>query len=260
MSSELKVAIVQSDLVWENPMLNRAQFERKIATIPVDVALIVLPEMFTTGFTMNASKVAENMDGISVVWMQEMAVNKKAAIVGSLVISDRNQFYNRLLFVHPTGKIEFYDKRHSFTLAKEHEVYSSGNHKLIVTYKGWRICPLICYDLRFPVWSRNTEKYDLLLYVANWPTPRIQGWNALLKARAIENMTYTIGVNRVGEDANGHQYAGKSAAYDCQGNLLTNFEENKNEVVLLTVSKPQQDTIRLKLPFLKDQDFFEITK
>lgn len=260
MASELKVAIIQSDLVWENPTENREQFERKIATIPLDVALIVLPEMFTTGFTMNASKVAEKMDGTSVAWMQEMAANKKAAIVGSLVISDRDQFYNRLLFVHPSGKIEFYDKRHSFTLAKEHEVYSAGTNKLIVTYKGWRICPLICYDLRFPAWSRNTEQYDLLLYVANWPTPRIQAWNALLQARAIENMTYTIGVNRVGKDANGHQYAGKSAAYDCLGNCLTNFEDNNNEVAILTVSKSHQDTTRLKLPFLKDQDIFEITK
>tara|TARA_B110000091_G_scaffold194243_1_gene219917 strand:- start:479 stop:1261 length:783 start_codon:yes stop_codon:yes gene_type:complete len=259
MASELKISMIQSEIVWENPMQNRVQFELQIAAIPPDVVLIVLPEMFTTGFTMNAASVAEKMDGPSVAWMQEMAANKKAAIVGSLVISERGQFYNRLLFVHPSGKIDFYDKRHSFTLAKENEVYTAGTQKRIVTYKGWKICPLICYDLRFPVWSRNTENYDLLLYVANWPTPRIHAWNALLQARAIENMSYTIGVNRVGQDANGHDYAGMSAGYDGLGNRLTNFKKNEVEVATLTLYKLQQDTMRRKLSFLNDQDLFEIT-
>jgi predicted amidohydrolase len=198
------------------------------------------------------------MKGSSVSWMQEMAVKKNTAILGSLVITEKNQFYNRLLFVDPSGKINFYDKRHSFTLAKENEVYTAGTKKLIVTYKGWRICPFICYDLRFPVWSRNTDNYDLLLYVANWPTPRVDAWTSLLQARAIENMSYTIGVNRVGEETNGHQYEGISAAFDCLGNLLTNFKANEVGVETLSLTKQYQDTMRTELQFLNDKDYFEI--
>lgn len=258
MVSQLKVSLIQSDLIWENPQKNRLNFEKKMATISSNVDLIVLPEMFTTGFSMNASQLAEKMEGPTVSWMQDMAASKSCALIGSLVISDRGHFYNRLLFVHPSGSIDFYDKRHSFTLAKENERYTSGQTKLLVTYKGWKICPLICYDLRFPVWSRNIENYDLLLYVANWPTPRIKAWTTLLEARAIENMSYTIGVNRVGNDANHHQYAGRSAAFDCLGNCLTNFKENEVGIETILLKKQQQDTLRDKLQFLSDKDFFEI--
>ena len=259
MASELQIAIIQSDLVWENAVQNRTHFQQKILSISKEVDLIVLPEMFTTGFTMNANTVAEKMDGKSVRWMQEMAASKKAAIVGSLVISEANQFYNRLLFVHPSGEIDFYDKRHSFTMAKENEVYTAGTKKCLITYKGWKICPMICYDLRFPVWSRNTEGYDILLYVASWPTPRLNAWTCLLQARAIENLSYTIGVNRVGEDANGYEYAGSSSVYDCLGNSLTHFEENEVGVRNITFVKSYQDGIRKKLPFLNDRDSFQIT-
>ena len=258
MISELKVAIIQADLSWENPVANRAYFTKEMEAISNKIDLIVLPEMFTTGFTMNATAIAESMDGISVSWMQEMAKLKEAAIVGSLVISENNHFYNRLVFVHPSGKIDFYNKRHSFTLANEHQVYTSGNKQLIVNFKGFKICTLICYDLRFPVWARNTKNYDILLYVASWPKPRINAWTTLLKARAIENMSFTIGVNRVGEDANGYQYSGFSAMFDCLGNEVANFKENEQGVQFAVFKKEYQDTIRTKLNFLKDKDTFKI--
>jgi predicted amidohydrolase len=257
MELELKVCMLQTDLVWENPAQNRIHFETKIKAIATDVDLIVLPEMCTTGFTMHAQKLAEKMNGISVSWMQQLAKEKEAAIIGSLIISENNKFYNRLLFVHPSGKIDPYDKRHSFTLAKEHEVYTPGNNKLIVTYKGWKICPFICYDLRFPVWSRNSENYDVLVYVASWPKPRITAWTSLLQARAIENMAYTIGVNRVGEDLNGHEYPGHSAIFDCLGNQLASFKEDEEGIARVTFMKSKQDTIRKKLNFLNDKDPFE---
>src|SRR5690606_26947134 len=192
MQDQLKVAIIQSDLVWENPEQNRKNFSEKIEMINGSVDLIVLPEMFTTGFTMNASLVAETMEGNTVAWMQKTASETHAAIVGSVIISEANKFYNRLLFVEPSGAITHYDKRHTFTLAGEDKVYASGTQKIIIDYKGWKICPLICYDLRFPVWARNTENYDALIYVGNWPKPRILAWDTLLKARAIENMSYCI--------------------------------------------------------------------
>ena len=190
MHDQLKIALIQSDLVWENPKKNRKHFKEKIESISKPVDMIVLPEMFSTGFTMNAKDVAETMDGKTVAWMKKKALKTNAAIIGSLVISEDGKFYNRLLFVEPSGDIHIYDKRHTFTLAGEEKIYASGTKKLIVDYKGWKICPLVCYDLRFPVWARNTENYDVLLYVANWPKPRILAWDTLLKARAIENMSY----------------------------------------------------------------------
>ena len=185
MKNELKIIGIQTALIWENPKQNIAFFEKKIAPLENDVDLIVLPEMFTTGFTMNPEKVAEKMNGFSVSWMQKIAKEKQTAICGSLVISDFNKFYNRFVFVHPSGEIESYNKKHSFTLAGEDKVYTSGTKKIIIEYKGWKICPLICYDLRFPVWARNTENYDLLIYIANWPVARVNAWDTLLKARAI---------------------------------------------------------------------------
>jgi predicted amidohydrolase len=179
MKNRLKIVGIQAALVWENPEQNIAFFEEKINTLEADLDLIVLPEMCTTGFTMDPKKVAEKMDGLSVSWMQKIAKEKQTAICGSLVISTANKFYNRFVFVHPTGEIETYNKRHSFTLAGEDKVYTSGTKKIIIEYKGWRICPLICYDLRFPVWARNTENYDLLIYVANWPVARIKAWDTL---------------------------------------------------------------------------------
>ena len=257
MQNELNVVGIQTDLVWENPEKNRAFFEAQINTLE-NVDLVVLPEMFTTGFTMHPSTIAEKMDGASISWMQQIAKEKDLAITGSLVIVDKNNYYNRLVFVHPSGKIETYDKRHSFTLAGEDKVYTSGTDQLIVNYKGWKICPLICYDLRFPVWARNTENYDVLIYMANWPITRIKAWDTLLKARAIENMCYTIGVNRTGKDANDYQYSGNSLIIDYLGEELSNLKANEIGILNATLRKDNQEKVRGKLGFLNDRDIFKI--
>lgn len=258
MQETLKIVIIQSDLVWEDPFANRATFYKKIQAISSEFDLIVLPEMFTTGFSMNAPVLAEDNNGKTLEWMIEIATHYDTAITGSIIINENNLFYNRLFFVYPNGSYDYYDKRHTFTLAGEDETYTSGTRKLIVEYKGFKICPLICYDLRFPVWSRNTEEYDILLYVANWPARRITAWDALLKARAIENMSYCIGVNRVGRDGNNHEYIGHSAAYDVLGNQVSthNFEEEFVETI--HVEKEHIDTNRKHLQFLKDRDAFSL--
>lgn len=259
MQDELKVALIQSDLVWENPSQNRINFTKKIDAIAEEVDVILLPEMFTTGFTMNASAVAENMDGETVSWMKELASKTDAAIVGSIVVSENNKYYNRLLFVEPSGYISTYDKRHTFTLVGEEKIYTAGKVKVLLHYKGWKICPLICYDLRFPVWARNSEDYDVLLYVANWPKPRVSAWDALLKARAIENMCYCLGVNRVGIDGVNSEYSGHSAAFDVLGNSITNIEPNKEEIQIVTLEKRHIQAYRNKFKFLDDRDAFSIT-
>ncbi|MEP3838183.1 MAG: amidohydrolase [Algibacter sp.] len=258
MQKDLKIALIQTDLVWENPEQNRVNFTNKIKNISEDVDIIVLPEMFTSGFTMNASAVAETMDGKTVTWLKELALQVDAAIVGSLVISDQNRFYNRLLFVEPSGHVTHYDKRHSFTLVGEEKIYTSGTKKVIVDYKGWKICPLICYDLRFPVWARNIEDYDVLLYVANWPKPRVSAWDTLLKARAIENMCYCIGVNRVGVDGVNAAYSGHSAVYNVLGEQLVAFPPNVEETKIATLEKRHVEAYRNKFKFLNDKDQFKI--
>jgi omega-amidase len=253
----MKVALIQSALVWENPIANRTYFEEKINAIEEVVNLIVLPEMFTTGFTMNPAKVAEPMNGKTVFWMQALAKAKNTAIVGSVVIEENSNFYNRMLFVFPSGEIEHYNKRHLFTLAGEDKVYSRGGQKLIVDYLGWKICPLVCYDLRFPVFSRNVENYDLLIYVASWPKTRIKAWDTLLAARAIENMSYTIGVNRIGEDKNGYAYVGHSQAVNFLGEHMLEAQESEG-VFFVELNKGEMMETRLKLDFLSDRDTFEI--
>ncbi|WP_439130120.1 amidohydrolase [Polaribacter sp.] len=258
MQNELNIIGIQADLVWENPQENRNFFEEKIQALPKNTDLVVLPEMFTTGFTMQPENVAESMNGTSILWMKKMAQKHETAITGSLVIQEDNHFYNRLIFVHPSGKIETYDKRHSFTLAGEDKVFISGSKKLIVTYKGWKICPLICYDLRFPVWARNTENYDLLIYMANWPVTRIKAWETLLKARAIENMSYVIGVNRTGKDANNYEYSGNSLVIDYLGEEISTLSKNVVGIVSAKIDKDHQNKTREKLGFLKDKDSFTI--
>ena len=253
---ELKISIIQSHLHWENPEANRVLFSEKIATISEHTDVIVLPEMFTTGFTMNAANLAEAFNGSTLVWMQEQSLKTGAAIVGSVIIQEAGNFYNRLLWVEGTSTLHFYDKRHTFTLAGEDKIYASGNKKLILNYKGWKICPFICYDLRFPVWARNTEAYDVLIYVANWPEKRIIAWDTLLKARAIENMAYCVGVNRVGLDGNSHQYVGHSALYDVLGNRLSTQDFEKEFVETITLSKDHILENRNYLGFLNDRDEF----
>jgi omega-amidase len=255
----MKIALIQTTLIWENPKENRTLLQEKINSISQYIDIIVLPEMFTSGFTMNPKKVAETMQGETIAWLKETAKSKNCAITGSLVIVENGKFYNRLVFVFPDGKIENYDKRHLFTLAGEQEVYTAGKTRLIVDYKGFKICPLICYDLRFPVFSRNTQNYDLLIYVANWPKVRIKAWDILLQARAIENMSYVVGVNRVGLDGNNHEYLGHSQCIDFLGNSI--IEPKDSEFIFYTeVDKNSLMETRKKLAFLEDQDLFEFKK
>ena len=258
MQNELKIAGIQSDLIWENPLENRKQFSKMIENLEEDVDLIVLPEMFTTGFTMHPKNVSEKMNGDSISWMKKIAKERNVAITGSLVIEVDEKFYNRLVFVHPSQKIDIYDKRHLFTLAGEHKQYSAGNKQVIVNYKGWKICPFICYDLRFPVFSRNTTDYDLLIFMANWPSQRVNAWDVLLKARAIENMSFTIGVNRVGVDANDYNYSGSSTIVDFLGNNMAILSQNEKGIVTAVLNKKSQDETRKKLCFLNDKDEFKI--
>ena len=245
-------------LAWEDAPANRAAFTQKINSI-TETDLIILPEMFASGFTMNPSAVAEKMDGDTVTWMQQMAMAKKCAITGSLVIEEDGNYYNRLLFVLPNGEIKSYNKRHLFSYAGEHEFYTAGTEKLIVNYKGWKICPLVCYDLRFPVFARNAEYYDLLLYVANWPQVRTLAWDTLLRARAIENLSYTIGVNRIGLDGNNHAYAGHSQVIDALGNYIIEPFDN-DTVITVELDKQALHDTRSKFAFLNDRDNFSLAE
>nr|WP_321232541.1 amidohydrolase [uncultured Psychroserpens sp.] len=258
MENELKIALVQSNLVWENPEQNRINFSNKINSIAEPVDIIILPEMFTSGFTMNAKANAESMTGDTISWMQQLAKQKHTAITGSVIIEENNTFFNRLLFAHPDGQIDSYDKRHTFTLAGEDKVYRAGENISLINYKGWTIKPLVCYDLRFPVWARNVENYDLVFYVANWPKVRIAAWDTLLKARAIENMSYCIGVNRVGLDGNNYDYSGHSAAYNVLGERLDTIPFNKEAIAIVTLEKEHISKYRKKLGFLKDGDRFTL--
>lgn len=258
MSKNLRTAVIQVDLSWEHPIKNRDIFSEKIEKIHEEVDLIVLPEMFSTGFSMNASELAEQPQGQTFKWMQETARKKEAAVTGSVIVEDKGNYYNRLYFIFPDGTYKTYDKRHTFTLAKEDKTYTAGKDRLIVEYKGWRICPLICYDLRFPVWARNTEDYDVLIYVANWPETRIHAWDILLQARAIENMSYCIGVNRTGPDGNDYQYNGHTGVYDCLGKALFANDREIEFTEVVTLDKSHLEETRGKLKFLQDRDSFTL--
>ena len=256
MSQQLTIALIQSQLHWEAPQQNRTMFEEKIDSISNDVDVIALPEMFTSGFTMNPGNL-DALEGIKTVeWMQSQAKKKDAAIVGSMVFQEDDKFFNRLWFIQPDGGLSTYDKKHTFTLAGEDKVYTAGNIRALIDFRGFKICPLICYDLRFPVWARNVENYDVLIYVANWPKPRIGAWDTLLKARSIENMAYTIGVNRIGQDNLGHEYSGHSAVYDALGNPIAYSE--KEEIIYATLDKAHIESNREKLKFLEDRDDFTL--
>lgn len=253
----MKIALIQSDLHWENAFENRKSFESKINQIDAEVNLIVLPEMFSTGFTMNPTAVAETMQGETILWMKTVAKQKNAAITGSIVIVENEKYYNRMLFVFPSGEFNYYNKRHLFTLAGEDQFYTAGTEKVIVDYLGWKICLQVCYDLRFPAFARNKENYDLLVYVANWPKVRTNAWDALLKARAIENLSYTVGVNRTGLDANNYEHIGHSQVVDFLGNYILEPQETAG-VFIIDLDKNAMLETRKKLDFLSDQDVFEI--
>jgi len=256
---KLHISLVQADLKWEDIDANLAGFSEKIANIKEASDLIILPEMFTTGFSMNPAAFAESMDGKSMQWLADVAASKQSVVTGSLIIKEKDRYFNRLVWMRPDGTYVTYDKRHLFTLAGEHNFYQAGKDPLYVDIKGWKVQPLICYDLRFPVFSRNTLGYDLLIYVANWPVMRSDAWKALLTARAIENQSYTIGVNRVGTDGNDFYHSGDSSIIDYAGGMMTQLSHVEG-IFTATLDKTKQQQFRKKLPFLADRDEFEIAK
>lgn len=254
----LTVALIQTALYWENPTANLAMLEEKIAEITQKVDLIVLPEMFTTGFSMKPEGLAEPMNLTTFKWMRQMAEQSGAVLTGSYIVQEKGQYFNRLLWMPPNGEYDYYDKRHLFRMGKEHEHYTEGQRRIIKEINGWRICPLICYDLRFPVWARNQGlAYDVLLYVANWPAVRRGPWNTLLQARAIENLSYVLGVNRVGEDGHGVAHAGDSVVIDFKGDLLTD-RDSAEKTVIYTLDKDALMSFRERFPAHMDADAFEI--
>lgn len=261
-SPEIRIALVQTDLHWQDKTANLAMLEEKIWNLQGKCDVIVLPEMFPTGFSMDARILAEPMNLHIHKWMKQLAAQTGAVITGSAIIGEGGKFFNRLLWVNPDGYTEQYDKRHLFRMANEHDTYSMGQKLPIFKLKGWNFCPQICYDLRFPVWSRNGWEdgiagYDVLFYVASWPAARISAWDKLLPARAIENLSYTIGVNRIGTDGNGMHYNGHSAAYDFKGEAILNLGE-KDSVEILVLKEQELTTYREKFPAWRDSDSFEI--
>ncbi len=261
---DLKITIIQSELHWEDIGANLAMFEEKIWQLGEPTDVIVLPEMFTTGFTMKASQLAEMMNLRTFKWMKQMADQTGALILGSFIANVHDRYYNRLLWMEPGGNFKTYDKRHLFRMAGEQQVYTPGESLLIGQWKGWRICPLICYDLRFPVWSRNRwnaslkkTSYDLLMYVANWPKVRINAWETLLRARAIENLCYVVGVNRVGSDGNNIEYSGQSSIISPKGDSIFSVE-GIEAIRTTTISANSLQAYRDKFPAFMDGDDFSV--
>ncbi len=254
----LNIAILQLDLVWENPSANRAKIDELLQKTDTNTNVVFLPEMFTTGFSMNVSELAETMEGETVQWLKKRSSEHQLALCGSLIIRKNGDFFNRLLFVEPSGEIHFYNKHHLFAMGNEETHFQKGTERLIVQYKGWRICPLICYDLRFPVWSRNRNEYDLLVYSANWPHNRNDVWNTLLKARAIENQCYVVGANRVGTDKNGIEYSGDSQVICPKGKLLAKSLSDQEEMLSASLSFQEMADFRRKFPVLNDADDFNL--
>ncbi len=256
--ANLRVSLVQTDLVWENPTANCAQLEEKLASLAGQTDVIVLPEMFATGFSMTESG-AEIGRGPALQWMQLQANRLGALVVGSLKVKHGSSFYNRLYAVEPSGTYTAYDKRHLFRMGGEHEFYQAGDQQVIVTYKGWKLALFICYDLRFPVWSRNVGMvYDAAIYVANWPAPRANAWRTLLQARAIENLAYVIGVNRVGTDANDLAYAGDSLLVDFKGGLVLDLKA-EDQILTAEMSASELADFRAKFPAHLDADSFSLS-
>lgn len=257
MESQLTLTALQTNLFWEDKQKNLAHLSKAIVNLPKS-DLVILPEMFTTGFTMQAKQFAESMEGPTVQWMQELAERNHTAIAGSTIIAEGEKIYNRFLFVTPTGEVQFYDKRHTFTLAGEGKAYATGDNDGLIDYKGWKICLRVCYDLRFPVWGRNTSDYDVLIYTANWPHKRIAAWDALLQARAIENMSYCVGVNRIGTDGSDLYYPGHTAIYDFMGEKAGATIAETPDHTTLIMDREKMLLARKKLNFLNDRDNFII--
>ncbi len=259
---DLRVALVQTDLHWQDKTANLAMLEEKIWALKNSCDLIVLPEMFATGFSMESALLAEPMNLQVHKWMKQLAAQTGSVITGTVIISEGGNYYNRLLWVEPVGTTQHYDKRHLFRMANEDASFASGTELPIFSLKGWKICPQICYDLRFPVWARNhwnsgNAAYDLLFYVASWPAARISAWDTLLPARAIENLSYCLGVNRVGIDGNQIAYTGHSAAYDFKGERLVDLGE-KDQIQVVSLSRSSLEEYRSKFPAWKDADNFTL--
>jgi len=259
---DLKVTIVQTKLFWENISKNLEHFSEKIKSIKRNSTdLILLPEMFSTGFTMNAKNLAEKMDGSAMRWMRDVANSKNAVVCGSLIIEEDRNYFNRLIWMQPNGNFKQYDKRHLFRMATENDIYKAGDEKIITEINDWSICPLVCYDLRFPVWSRNNvlnKKYDVLIYVANWPEKRVYAWKQLLIARAIENQSYVVGLNRIGKDGNGFNHTGDSVAINFLGEKISKTKPSKESVETISLSWKKLKEYRESFPALLDADEFEI--
>lgn len=254
---DLSIQLIQSNIHWREIEANLAMYEEKIWEIEEAVDIIVLPEMFQTGFTMEHAGVAEPMNLTTFKWMKQMAAQRQAVITGSYIVKEKGEVFNRLIWMQPDGEWRQYDKRHLFRMADEHQYFGMGEERLIVEWKGWKICPMICYDLRFPVWARNRNlEYDLILYVANWPAVRISAWDTLLKARAIENVSYAVGLNRVGEDGKGIAYNGHSAAYSPKGETLAFSDEEA--LISVILSAQELADFRKKFPAHLDADTFEL--
>jgi omega-amidase len=261
-SPEIRIALIQTDLYWQDKTANLAMLEEKIWDLQGKTDLIILPEMFPTGFSMEAKKLAEPMNLTVSKWMKQLASHTQAVVTGSAIITAGGQFYNRLLWVTPGGEMDHYDKRHLFRMADEQETFSAGQKLPIFNLKGWKFCPQVCYDLRFPVWSRNgwddgEAGYDVIFYVASWPAARTSAWDALLPARAIENLSYSIGVNRVGTDGNGIAYSGHSAAFDFKGEKILNLGE-KEDYGVVSFSAQKLEEYRTKFPAWRDSDGFQL--
>jgi predicted amidohydrolase len=260
--NSLNITLVQTSLIWEDKKANIELFDKHLSTVG-KTDIIILPEMFTTGFSMQPHLLFEDMQGKTFNWMKQQAAQKKCAITGSIIVKENDAFYNRLIWVDEHGKTYWYNKRHLFRMAGEDKYYSMGFEKIIIPYKGWNICPLICYDLRFPVWSRNKYRngnydYDLLIYVANWPEPRNNAWKLLLQARAIENLCYVAGVNRIGIDGNNINYTGDSRVINYKGDILNLSSSSGFFIQQIEISKGDLEVFRNKFPAGMDADNFEI--
>ena len=267
--SSLTISTIQTNLHWENKTANLEMLEEKLVSLRQKTELVILPEMFTTGFSMNAAALAESMDGDTIEWIKKRSAENRIIITGSIIITDAGKYFNRLIWMMPNGDMGYYDKRHLFAFAKENQFYHAGTKRLICSVKGWKINMQICYDLRFPVWARQLQRpggegtglqpeYDVLVYVANWPERRSHAWKTLLCARAIENQCYVIGVNRVGKDGNEIYYSGNSLVIDPLGEVLYHMADEE-DIFTITLEKEKLDEVRAKFPFLKDGDEFGLT-
>ena len=259
MMHPLKISIVQTDIAWENKQENLRMLREKLHALRGTTEIVVLPEMFSTGFTMKSRELAEPVSGITVRILKELAAEFQLALCGSFICSERSNYYNRAFFITPEGEEFYYDKRHLFRMGNEAEYFSAGNNKLIISYRGWNICLLVCYDLRFPVWSRNVNnEYDLLIYMASWPQARRLAWDTLLCARALENMCYVCGVNRIGVDGNKLIYNGGSVVFSAKGEVLASVPDGEEGIETVSLSLISLQQLRDKFPVWKDADAFRL--